>query len=306
MQIREISTSFNPDLVWFDGDWEQSAKAWHAEEIRQMLLNNNPNVIINSRLQGYGDYATPEQGIPVIKPKDQYWELCMTMNDSWGYQQNDKNYKSANLIIRIFADVIGMGGNLLLDIGPKADGTIPEEQVAILKDLGRWTSKHSEAIYGTLAGVPKDCYYGPSTLSADSTVLYLFVAGNSKSHPPDGGPNPKQTQNQKSQNPNENHQTTKSLNHQITKSPNPQTPKSPNLPPILPSSRLPVLLKGVTNKINTIWVVGNGTKLEQTTWLKPWWSGNPGLVEISIPAEAMDPEMTVIAVLLEGKLSLKF
>ena len=255
-QITELMTQYNPDLVWFDGDWEQSAEAWHAAEIRQMLISNNNNVIINSRLQGYGDYATPEQGIPVSKPKDEYWELCMTMNDSWGYQQNDKNYKSSNLIIRIFADVIGMGGNLLLDIGPKADGTIPEEQAAILKELGRWTSKHSEAIYGTLAGVPKDCYYGPSTLSVDSTVLYLFL-------------------------PSYN-------------------------PTVLPSYSPAVLLKGITNPINSVWVVGNGTKLEQTTWLKPWWSGNPGLVEIGIPEEAMDPEMTVIAVLLDGKLRLKF
>jgi alpha-L-fucosidase len=257
-------SSYNPDLFWFDGDWEQSAESWHAAEIREMLLKNNPEIIINSRLAGYGDYATPEQGIPVTRPKEECWELCMTMNDSWGYQQNDKNYKSAGLIIRILADVIGMGGNLLLDIGPKADGTIPEEQVQILDALGRWTSKHSEAIYGTLAGIPKDCYYGPSTLSADSAVLYLFVP----SYPP--------------------------------------TVLQSDSPTILHSYSPTVLLKGITNKINSIWVVGNGTKLEQTTWLKPWWSGNPGLIEIEVPEVAMDEEMTVIAVLLEGKLSVKY
>jgi alpha-L-fucosidase len=293
-QIREISTKFNPDLVWFDGDWEHGAEQWHAAEIRELLLENNPDVIINSRLQGYGDYATPEQGIPVSRPKSEYWELCMTMNDSWGYQQNDKNYKSANLIIRIFADVIGMGGNLLLDIGPKADGTIPEEQVSILQELGAWTSKHSEAIYGTQAGVPKDCYYGPSTLSADSTILYLFVPTNSKFQIP----NSKQIQNQESKIQNENHQTSKSPNQPISQSPNPPTD--------LPSCSPTVLIKGVTNKISAIWVVGNGTKLDQITWLKPWWSGNPGLIEISIPEEALDAEMTVIAVLLDGKIALKF
>ncbi len=292
-QITEITTRYNPDLVWFDGDWEQSAEVWKAAEIREMLLNNNTNVIINSRLQGYGDYATPEQGIPVSRPKDEYWELCMTMNDSWGFQPNDTNYKPVNLIIRIFADVIGMGGNLLLDIGPKADGTIPEEQVAILKELGRWTSKHSEAIYGTLAGLPKDCYYGSSTLSADSTVLYLFIPSNSKSQVSNSKsqvPNSKQNPNLKSENPIEN--------PQILKSPNPQISQSSYSPAIL--------LKGITNKINSIRVVGNGTKLEQTTWLKPWWSSNPGLIGISIPAEAMDPDMTVIAVEFEGKLKVKF
>jgi len=297
-QINEITTKFNPDLVWFDGDWEQSAESWHAVEIRKMLLKNNPEVIINSRLQGYGDYATPEQGIPVVKPKDEYWELCMTMNDSWGFQGNDKNYKSSNLIIRIFADVIGMGGNLLLDIGPKADGTIPEEQVNILKELGRWTSKHSEAIYSTNAGIPKDCYYGPSTLSADSTILYLFVTGNSKHQAPSAGWRTKQNPKSKSKIQNPDRQTDKSPKRPIAQSSNPLT--------VIPSYSPTVLLKGVTNKISTIWVVGNGTKLEQTTWLKPWWTGNPGLIEISVPAEALDEEMTVIAVQLDGKVVLKF
>jgi len=254
-QIKEIATKYNPDLIWFDGDWEQSAEQWHAAQIREMLLENNPDVIINSRLQGYGDYATPEQGIPVEKPSDEYWELCMTMNDSWGYQQTDNNYKPANLIIRIFADVIGMGGNLLLDIGPKADGTIPDEQVRILQELGAWTSKHSEAIYGTHAGIPKDCYYGPSTLSADSTILYLFVA---------------------------------------------------SAPSNTPSRSPQILLKGITNNINSMWAVGNGLKPEQKTWLKPWWSGNPGLITIEIPQEALDVHMTVVAVLLDGKIALKY
>ena len=68
-----------------------------------------------------------------------------------------------------------MGGNLLLDIGPKADGTIPEEQVKLLKEVGRWTHKHSEAIYGTTAGLPYGHYHGNSTLSSDRKTLYLFV-----------------------------------------------------------------------------------------------------------------------------------
>jgi len=174
-QIGEMSQNYQPDLVWFDGDWEQSAEAWKAQEIRELLLTDNPDVIINSRLQGYGDYATPEQGVPIQKPESENWELCMTMNDSWGYQHNDSNYKTPNQIIRIFVDCISQGGNLLLDIGPKADGTIPEEQVEILEDLGRWTNKHEEAIYGTHAGIPKDYFYGPSTLSKDSTVLFLFL-----------------------------------------------------------------------------------------------------------------------------------
>jgi alpha-L-fucosidase len=174
-QIDELQKKFNPDLIWFDGDWEQSAEKWRAKELREMLLQTNPKIIINSRLAGYGDYATPEQGVPLSKPKDDFWELCMTMNDSWGYQQNDENYKTPNQIIRIFTDCISKGGNLLLDIGPKADGSIDEKQVEILKELGRWTKKHSEAIYTTNAGIPADYFSGPSTLSNDSTTLFLFL-----------------------------------------------------------------------------------------------------------------------------------
>lgn len=176
-QLTEITQQYSPDLYWFDGDWEHSAQEWHAPEIRKLILDHNPNAIINSRLQGYGDYATPEQGLPITRPQSKYWELCMTMNDSWGFQFNDKNYKTPNQVIRIFVDCIGMGGNLLLDIGPKADGTIPEQQVEILKELGRWTKKHSEAIYGTEAGIPLDHFYGRTTLSKDKTMLYLFVDG---------------------------------------------------------------------------------------------------------------------------------
>jgi alpha-L-fucosidase len=180
-QLDELGNQHKPDLWWFDGDWEHSADQWKAKELRQKLFAQNPNVIINSRLQGYGDYDTPEQGVPVGKMKAPYWELCMTINDSWGYQATDKEYKSANEIIRIFADCISLGGNLLLDVGPKEDGTIPEEQVAVLKELGRWTGKHAQAIYGSKGGVSRDWFSGPSTISADSTKLYLFVE-----HKPNG------------------------------------------------------------------------------------------------------------------------
>lgn len=174
-QIEEIAKLYRPDLFWFDGDWDFSAEEWKAKELREMILSNLPGAIINSRLNGYGDYATPEQGVPVVRPQDRFWELCMTMNDSWGYQGNDVNYKTPNQIIRIFVDCISRGGNLLLDIGPMEDGKIPAEQLYILEELGRWTHKHAEAIYGTTAGIPYDHFYGLTTLSKDRKNLYLFL-----------------------------------------------------------------------------------------------------------------------------------
>jgi alpha-L-fucosidase len=176
-QLNELITQFNPDLYWFDGDWEHSAQEWQADKIRSTILTHNPNAIINGRLQGYGDYDTPEQNFPVTRPNLRWWELCMTTNDSWGYQGDDTNFKTPYEIITIFADAISMGGNLLLDIGPKADGSIPPEQVYLLEELGKWNTKHSEAIFGTIAGLPQGHFYGPSTLSKDSLSLYLFLPG---------------------------------------------------------------------------------------------------------------------------------
>ena len=174
-QLNELSAKYNPDLVWFDGDWEHSGEEWQAKNILSNLRKVNQNIIINSRLNGHGDYDTPEQGVPVVKPSSPEWELCYTMNDSWGYQPYDNHYKSSNMIIRTLVDCISMGGNLLLDIGPKADGTIATEQVKILKDLGRWTQKHAEAIYSTQAGIPDGHIDGKTTLSKNKDVLYLYL-----------------------------------------------------------------------------------------------------------------------------------
>jgi len=173
-QIEELQRRYNPDLFWFDGDWEHKAEEWDAKGIRDSLKHRNPSVVINSRLQGYGDYRTPEQD-PPVKRIDGPWELCMTINSSWGYQQRDTAFKSSREIIRTFVECLGGGGNLLLDVGPKADGTIPSEEVDRLKDLGRWTRLHAEAVYGTIAGLPQGYFYGPTALSRDRRTLFLYL-----------------------------------------------------------------------------------------------------------------------------------
>ncbi|MEO6838977.1 MAG: alpha-L-fucosidase [Ginsengibacter sp.] len=176
-QIDEVNHLYKPDLWWFDGDWEHSADEWQAKKVREGILSVNPNAIINGRLQGYGDYDTPEQNFPVSRPHFNWWELCMTTNNNWGYHPDDTNYKTPFEVISIFVDAVSNGGNLLLDIGPKADGTIPPEQVHILKELGKWNKKNGEAIFGTLAGLPQGHFYGASTMSKDSTIVYLFLPG---------------------------------------------------------------------------------------------------------------------------------
>lgn len=246
-QLAELNKTWKPDLYWFDGDWEQTAEDWNSKGVINLLRKDNPNVIVNSRIQGYGDYATPEQGVPVVRPTDKYWELCMTMNDSWGYQHTDKNYKTPHMLLRTFVDCLSMGGNLLLDIGPKEDGTIPEEQVAILKEFGRWTKKHKEAIYDTKEGIPNEHFQGYTTLNQGGDILYLYLPYNPNGH---------------------------------------------------------IEIKGLMNKVNRVWVVGNGTMLPYKVHNKNYWSEVPGNLYIDVPEHVLDPEITVIAVLLEGPIKL--
>lgn len=246
-QLAELNKTWKPDLYWFDGDWEQSAEAWNSKGIVDLLRSTNPNVIINSRIQGYGDYATPEQGVPVVRPKDKYWELCMTMNDSWGFQHADTNYKTPHILLRTFVDCLSMGGNLLLDIGPKEDGTIPEEQVEILKEFGRWIKKHKEAVYETRAGIPAEHFQGYTTLNKAGDILYLYL------------------------------------------------PYRPNGP---------IEIKGLMNKVNRVWVVGNGTMLPFKIHNKSYWSQVPGNLYIEVPERVQDEQITVLAVLLDGPIKL--
>lgn len=246
-QMEEVMTKFNPDLWWFDGDWEHSAEEWEAPKMRTMLTTHNPNTIINGRLQGYGDYDTPEQNFPVTRPHYHWWELCMTINNNWGWQPQDTNWKTPFEIITIFVDAVSNGGNLLLDIGPKADGSIPEEEIHTLKELGAWNKKNGEAIFNTIAGLPLGHFYGPTTLSKDSSTLYLFLPGKTSGQ---------------------------------------------------------VVIKGLSNKIEDISVVGNGTKLNHKVVGKISWSPVPGLVYIDVPENVQDKYVTVLKVKLDKPVKL--
>ena len=246
-QLKEVNELYKPDLWWFDGDWEHSAEEWESMRIRTEILKLNPRSILNGRLAGWGDYETPEQNIPVSQPKYPWWELCMTTNDNWGYKVTDNNWKTPFEIISIFADVVSNGGNLLLDIGPKEDGTIPAEQINILRELGSWNKTNGEAIFGSRAGIPKGHFFGPTTLSADSTKLYLFVSGNSEG---------------------------------------------------------PLLVKGLTNKIKSIRVLGNNSSLQHKVVGKISWSPVPGLVFINLPRAVQTKYITVLELSLEGPVKL--
>jgi alpha-L-fucosidase len=132
-------------------------------------------------------------------------------------------------------------------MGPKEDGTIPEEQIRVLKELGAWNKKHGEAIFNTVAGLPQGHFYGPSTLSKDSTTIYLFLHGKTHGQ---------------------------------------------------------VMVKGLTNKIEDITVVGNGAKLPHKIVGKISWSPVPGLVYIDVPENVLDKYVTVLKVKLDKPVKL--
>lgn len=173
-QLKELNDAYHPDLFWFDGDWEKSSEQWRAQSLKDSLLAWNPKTIVNSRLKTYGDYSTPEQGVPIVRPTGA-WEFCMTMNDNWGYFPSDTNYKPEAQIIRTFVEVIATGGNLLLNIGPKPDGTIAKEQEGRLLALGAWIKKHEKVVFDTKAGLPYGHFYGPTLLSNDASKIYLCL-----------------------------------------------------------------------------------------------------------------------------------
>ncbi len=173
-QLKELMTNFETiDMFTFDGDWERTKYQWKMEEVWKLIHQINPNVVLNSRICDFGDFDTPEQGIP-LKPSDREWEFWFTVNDSWGYRPVDKNYKSTRQMIRMFGDCIGMGGNVLINIAPMADGTIDPEQEKRLIEFGNWLKPNSEAVYSTIAGLPLGHFSGASTLSKDRKNLYLF------------------------------------------------------------------------------------------------------------------------------------
>jgi alpha-L-fucosidase len=293
-QIGELNTQFHPDLFWFDGDWEHSNDEWNAPKIRQEILAVNPNAIMNGRLQGYGDYATPEQNMPITKPKwvgldgkpySPLWELCLTSNDNWGWRPNDTMMKTSNEVIRIFSECLGMGGNLLLDIGPKADGTIPWEQIRLLKDLGRWTSKHAEAIYGSKAGMPLGHFYGPSTMSKDSTILYLFLTQVQGMSRDDKFIEAEELED--------------AINEVLGKS-------GDDAIEIDGGSGMScsVMVKGLKNQIESVQVLGTDFEIKPKVVGKISWSSVPGTVFMEVPFDALDSEVTILKLKLNGPLRL--
>ena len=151
-QLKELLTHYQPaapSVIWFDTPTQDMTPQLASEIVT--LLNQHPNLIWNNRLGGgyQGDTETPEQHVPAQGYPGRDWETCMTINDTWGYKSADTNFKSTQELIRTLVDVASKGGNLLLNVGPDAEGVIPAGEAERLQAIGTWLDVNGESIYGT-------------------------------------------------------------------------------------------------------------------------------------------------------------
>lgn len=148
-RIRELVTKFNPiDTLWYDGWWPFDAKGWQAERMNAMVRSIQPHILVNGRNGLPGDFATPENHITAPEHW-RPWEACMTHNANWGYHEGDEEWKSPGQVVDLLARCAAGKGNLLLNIGPKGDGSIPVPSRKILTRIGAWLENYGEAIFDT-------------------------------------------------------------------------------------------------------------------------------------------------------------
>jgi len=149
-QVRELCTNYGKiDVLWYDGAWPWSPEDWKSAELNAMVRRLQPDILINNRSGLPEDFGTPEQKIEPSSDVNRWWETCMTMNDNWGYSAADRNWKSVEQLVMNLVQCARDGGNYLLNVGPKPDGTIPVPSVRRLKEIGGWMRVNGESIYGS-------------------------------------------------------------------------------------------------------------------------------------------------------------
>lgn len=166
-QLKDLVNRYKPDIIWPDGEWEYPSDTWQSQSFLAWLYNESPvknTVVVNDRWgrdtrSKHGGYYTTEYDIvhnedASSKKFDHPWEECRGIGGSFGYNRNEalQDYQSSDALVHMLIQKVARGGNLLLDIGPDADGTIPVIMQQRLSDIGRWLQTNGEAIFGTTAG----------------------------------------------------------------------------------------------------------------------------------------------------------
>jgi len=188
-QLKELIQDYGPlGVMWFDGEWIKDWTRGMGWVMYDYVRSLQPDIIINNRvgtgrqgMQGMdksseyaGDFGTPEQQIPPTGLPGVDWETCMTMNDTWGYKSYDDNWKSTEDLLHKLADIASKGGNFLLNVGPTAEGLIPQPSIQRLAAIGEWMKVNSESIYGTTASPLGRLPWGRCTAKPGRLYLHVF------------------------------------------------------------------------------------------------------------------------------------
>ncbi len=172
-QVRELLTGYGPiDELWFDG-CVLSPDGYRSAELVAMIRALQPDCLINDRTGLPGDFGTPE-GIMPAKAGDRPWELCHCTHTAWGIEADDPNlYYPTEELFALLCDAAALGGNLLLNVGPQADGRFPDIVTQQLAAIGKWMTANGEAIYGTTAGPFGRQSWGVSTRNGNTLFLHV-------------------------------------------------------------------------------------------------------------------------------------
>ena len=189
-QVRELMSNFGKiDYLFFDFSYREGGipdrypgkgrDDWDSAKLVDMVRELQPGIIINDRLDMPGDFVTPEQyqptGAMMSGGREVPWEACQTLNGSWGYDRDNLDYKSVDILVRMLIDGVAKGGNLLLNVGPTARGEIDPRGAAALAGMGEWMRTHARSIRGAGSASlvpPSDCRY---TRRGNRLYLHLFA-----------------------------------------------------------------------------------------------------------------------------------
>jgi alpha-L-fucosidase len=174
-QIRELLTNYGPiDILWLDGWWPFNSDGWQAKKMNAMARRLQPNILINDRNCLPNDFGTIEQHLHV--PTRDVWEACFTLNDHWSYHPHDHNWKSPHQVIDMLLQCARAGGNLLINVGPRGDGTIPAPTKRILRDVGAWVHANEQSLRPGLIKPAMDWNHATGqNFTAKPGVVYAHV-----------------------------------------------------------------------------------------------------------------------------------